>query len=185
MPYLRRLVPDLCHNVRQLPMTVVNMSHTYNRVRTEQTQSSNSNRTNADTSTNRGMSSARSASLLGIGSTEASTSEPLRDENRSAPHFVWTGRDQATDLTTGDKTTVAGVVSDKLFQRAKFVDRDNDLMYDEKDGSVCKFVTTSCNLQANIDISVWWKEARKWIPNNISRLRNDKNTAMKWAFLGK
>jgi hypothetical protein len=45
-------------------------------------------------------------------------------------------------------------------------------------------VTTNCNLQANIDVCTWWKEARKWIPTYISRLRNDKSTAMKWAFLG-
>jgi hypothetical protein len=44
---------------------------------------------------------------------------------------------------------------DKLFQKAKFVDCDFDLGYDEKDGTICKFATTSCNLQANIDISTW------------------------------
>jgi hypothetical protein len=72
-----------------------------------------------------------------------------------------------------------------LFQKVKFVNRDFDLGYDETDGTICKFVTTNCNLQANIDVCTWWKEARKWIPPTyISRLRNDKSTAMKWAFLG-
>jgi hypothetical protein len=56
-------------------------------------------------------------------------------------------------------------------------------MNDEKKGSLCKFVTMFCNLQANIDVGNWWKQARKWIPTNISRLHNDKITAMKWAFL--
>jgi hypothetical protein len=46
----------------------------------------------------------------------------------------------------GEKRTVAGVLADKLFQRAKFVDHSTDLMYDEKDGSICRFATTSCNL---------------------------------------
>jgi hypothetical protein len=45
-------------------------------------------------------------------------------------------------------------------------------------------VTSNCNLQANIDVCTWWKEAHKWIPTDMSGLRNDKSTAMKWAFLG-
>jgi hypothetical protein len=44
-------------------------------------------------------------------------------------------------------------------------------------------MSTNCNLQANIDVCTWWKEACKWIPTYISCLRNDKSTAMKWAFL--
>jgi hypothetical protein len=86
--------------------------------------------------------------------------------------------------TTGDRTTVARLVADKLFQQAKFVDRVFDLGYDETEGSICKFVTTYCNLQANIDVCTWWKEGRKWIPTYLSCLRNDKSTAMKWDFLG-
>jgi hypothetical protein len=102
-----------------------------------------------------------------------------------APRYVWTSRENANHPITGDKTIVAWVVADKLFQRAKFVDRNTNLMYDEKDGStICKFVTTSCHLQADIDISTWCKQACKWIPINISWLCNDKTTAMKWAFLG-
>jgi hypothetical protein len=99
--------------------------------------------------------------------------------------MLWEARENTNRPTTGDRTTVAGVVvADKLFQKAKFVDRDFDLGYNETKGSICKFVTTYCNLQANIDVCTWWKEARKWIPTYISRLRNDKSTAMKWAFLG-
>jgi hypothetical protein len=89
----------------------------------------------------------------------------------------------ATRTTTGDMTTVAGVVADKLFQKAKFVDHDFDLGYDETEGSICKFVTTFCNLQASIDVCTWWKEACKWIPTYISCLHIDKSKTMKWAFL--
>jgi hypothetical protein len=80
-----------------------------------------------------------------------------------------------------------GIVADKLFQKEKFVDRNFDLGYDETEGSTCKFVNTYyyCNLQANIDVCTRWKEARKWILTYISRsLRNNKSTAMEWAFLG-
>ena len=150
-------------------------------------QSSQKDRcSNADTPSTKGMSSSgRSASLGGVESQTASTVEREPDDANSKPSFVeWEARENANRPTTGDRTTVAGVVADKLFQKAKFVDRDFDLGYDVTEGSICKFVTTYCNLQANIDVNTWWKEARKWIPTYISRLRNDKSTAMKWAFLG-
>jgi hypothetical protein len=50
----------------------------------------------------------------------------------------------------------AGVVADKSFQKAKFVDRNFDLGYDVTEGSICKFVTIYCNLQANIDVGTWF-----------------------------
>ena len=131
------------------------------------------------------MSSGRSASLPEDESPTESLAEREGDKNSSKPSYVvWEDRENANRPITGDKTTVAGVVADKLFQRAKFVDRNTDLMYDESEGTICKFLTTSCNLQANTNISTWWKQAHKWSPTYISRLRNDKSTAMKWAFLG-
>ncbi len=143
-------------------------------------------RCNVDTPSTKGMSSSgRSASLGGVESQTASAVEREAEDANSKPSYVeWEAREMATRTTTGDRTTVAGVVADKLFQKAKFVDRDFDLGYDEREGSICKFVTTYCNLQASIDVCTWWKEARKWIPTYISRIRNDKSTAMKWAFLG-
>ena len=141
--------------------------------------------TSVQTESTVGMSSQHSASLVGVGlSSSSAGDEGEGDETNSKPSNIWEVRDSANQRTTGDKTTVAGVVADKLFQRAKFVDRHNELMYDEREGSICKFVTDNCNLQADINRSKWWKQARKWIPANISRLRNDKSTAMKWAFLG-
>ena len=131
------------------------------------------------------MSSQHSASLQEVGlSTLSAGDVGDGEETNSKPGNIWEERDNANQRTTGDKTTVAGVVAGKLFQRAKFVDRHNDLMYDEGEGSICKFVTNNCNLQADINKSDWWKQAREWIPTNISRLRNDKSTAMKWAFMG-
>jgi hypothetical protein len=57
-------------------------------------------------------------------------------------------------------------------------------MYDEEDGSIWKFATTPCNLQATNNISTWWKPARKWIPTNLSWLHNNKSMGIKWDFLG-
>ena len=131
------------------------------------------------------MLSQHSASLQEVGlSTLSAGDVGDGEETNSKPGNIWEERDNANQWTTGDKTTVAGVVAGKLYQRAKFADRHNDLMYGEGEGSICKFVTNNCDLQADINKSEWWKQARKWIPTNISHLRNDKSTAMKWAFLG-
>jgi hypothetical protein len=121
-------------------------------------------RSNADTASTKGMSSnGRSASLGGVESqTEPANERETEDTTSSKPSFVvWGERENASRPTTGDKTTVAGVVADKLFQKAKFVNRDFDLGYDETDGTICTFVTTNCNLLANIDVFTWWKEVRK------------------------
>jgi hypothetical protein len=142
---------------------------------------------NADTASTKGMSSSvRSALLGGVESQTESANERETEDTSSKPSFVaWGERENTSRPMTVHKTTVAGVVADKLFQKAKFVYRDFDLGYDETDEAICKFVTTNCNLQANIDVCTWWKEAGKWIPTYISHLRNDKSTAMKWDFLGR
>jgi hypothetical protein len=79
-------------------------------------------RSNADTPSTKGMSSSgRSASLGGV---ESQTRE-AEDANSKPSYVEWEAREMATSTTTGDRTTVAGVVADKLFQKAKFVDRWN------------------------------------------------------------
>jgi hypothetical protein len=70
--------------------------------------------------------SGRSASLGGVESQTASAVEREAEDANSKPSYVeWEAREMATSTTTGDRTTVAGVVADKLFQKAKFVDRWN------------------------------------------------------------
>jgi hypothetical protein len=49
------------------------------------------------------------------------------DASSKASYVEWEARENANRPTTGDRTTVAGVVADKLFQKAKFIDRDFDL----------------------------------------------------------
>jgi hypothetical protein len=88
----------------------------------------------------------------------ASAAEHEGDDNNGTPRYVWTSCGNANHPTAGDKITVAGVAAevaaDKFFHGAKFVDCDTGLMYDEKErGHICKFITTSCNLEADIDIS--------------------------------
>jgi hypothetical protein len=92
-------------------------------------------RCNADTPSTKGMSSSgRSASLGGVKLQTASEVEREAEDANSKPSYVeWEAREMTTRTTTGDRTTVAGVVADKLFQKAKFVDPDVDLGFDETD----------------------------------------------------
>jgi hypothetical protein len=71
----------------------------------------------------RGMSSRRSASLQGMGSTKASPAVGEGEDINSTPKYAWTSQDNDNHPTTDNKTTVAGVVAGKLFHRAKFVDQ--------------------------------------------------------------
>ena len=122
-----------------------NAHTTTNRVVSGERSDGSERSSSMQTNSTIGMSSGRSASLQGVGSSTASVGDRGgEDTNNSAPSNIWELRDNSNQPTTGDKTTVAGVVADNLFPRAKFVDRDTDLMYDERDGSVCKFVTTLC-----------------------------------------
>ena len=77
--------------------------------------------TSVQTESTVGMSSQHSASLTGVGlSSSLAGDEDEGEETNSKPSNIWEVRDNANQQTTGDKITVAGVVADKLFQRAKF-----------------------------------------------------------------
>jgi hypothetical protein len=99
-------------------------------------------------------SSGRSASLGGVESQTASAVEREAEDANSKPNYVeWEARETSTHTTTGDRTSVAGVVADKLFQKAKFVDRDFDLGFDETEGSICKFITTYCLVERGFPLT--------------------------------
>jgi hypothetical protein len=108
------------------------------------------------------------------------------NENGSKPSNVWCdGHDSMTVAESADKTTVTLVVTQQVFPMSKFLDRDTELMFSDKKQSICQFVLERCNLHADISQRHWWKTAQKNVTQTISRLRNDRNTAMKWAMLGK
>jgi hypothetical protein len=50
---------------------------------------------------------------------------------------------------------------------------------------ICQCVIRRCNLHSDISLPNWWKQVHKFVSQAINRLRNDRNTAMKWATLGK
>jgi len=95
--------------------------------------------------------------------------------------------DESLTVSTGpvDTTVINMVVADDFFPEVKFVARDDDLAWDDDKASFCQFFIDSCKVPAEIDLKEWWKLARTAIMHAMSQTRNDRNTAVKNAFLGK
>ena len=139
-------------------------------------------------------SESRSASIRGLGlvsplvnKSSAYTDDQEEDDtdaSRSKPSHVWCGNHALTPESMGDRTTVNLVVTAEVFSKVKFVDRDTDLAFTENKKSICQFVISRCNLHADIIITDWWKQVQKYVAQTITRLRNDRNTAMMWAVVG-
>jgi hypothetical protein len=131
----------------------------------------------------------KSASMHSRGFVSPNSKSSLGDEdeteNRSKPSHVWLDQHTVMDISTGYQTTVNLVVTDTVFAKVKFVDRDTDLVFSNEKRSICQFVIGRCNLHTDISPNEWWKHSQKYVAQTINRLRNDQNTAMKWAMLGK
>jgi hypothetical protein len=105
--------------------------------------------------------------------------------NGSKPGNVWCNKHKLTSTSTGDQATVNLVVADRVFPKVKFVDRDTQLMFSHDKHSICQYVIRHCNLHSDIALPNWWKQVHIFVSQAINRLHNDRNTAMKWATLGK
>jgi hypothetical protein len=107
-------------------------------------------------------------------------------ENGSKPSNVWCeGIGSITSAQSADKSTVTLVVIKEVFPMAKFLHKDRELMFSRDKRSICQFVLERCNLHVDISQPNYWRSAKKFVTQTINRLRNDRNTAMKWAMLGK
>jgi hypothetical protein len=107
-------------------------------------------------------------------------------ETGSKPNHVWLEQHTLIDIfITRDLTTVNLVVGDAVLPKMKFVDRYTQLVFSNANNSVCQFVIMPCNLHTDISPNEWWKHTQKYANQTINRLRNDQNTAMKWAMLGR
>jgi hypothetical protein len=130
--------------------------------------------------------SMRSTSYISPSSNKSSlVDEEIDTANGSKPSNVFCKQEKWTATSTGDQTTVNLVVTERVFPKIKFVDRDTQLMFSNDKHSICQFVIRRCNVHSDISLPNWWKHVQKFVSQAINRLRNDRNTAMKWATLGK
>ena len=61
----------------------------------------------------------------------------------------------------------------------------SELKFDRDKKSICHFVIKGLHVPHDDNIQEWWRQASKWVGLAITRVRNDCNTALKWAFFGK
>jgi hypothetical protein len=106
------------------------------------------------------------------------------DLHESTPGTVWCLQHDVIP-GSGDQTTVNAVVTGNVFPKVKFVDKDTELMYSTDKKSICQYIIRRCNLQPEVNEAQWWRSVHKYVGQTINRLRNDRNTAMKCAMLGK
>jgi len=90
-----------------------------------------------------------------------------------------------TDVSNMDKTVIQLVVTDEFFPEVKFVDKEDDLAWDESKDSFCQFFISKCHVPADVNKKDWWKSTKKIILFTMSQTRNDRTTAVKNAFVGK
>jgi hypothetical protein len=86
----------------------------------------------------------------------------------------------------GDKVAVCSLVVKRLFPHVKFVcDPLIELAYSDDAKSICGVVRAECAPPANVSVTKWWENARRWIGRQITILRSSKTTQLKWSFMGK
>ena len=77
-------------------------------------------------------------------------------------------------------------MTDILFPEVKFLDLNADLYYsDTEEHCICKLVFSNINYSGMESKTQWWEEVRRWIHKYMAQLRNDRNNAVKNAFLSK
>ena len=96
------------------------------------------------------------------------------------------GRSSATENERHMMVAVKSFVGGNLFAKLKFItNKDVSLRYDTNEKSICGIVIDGCGLNPKNELNEWWAVASKWVWEELMRIRNDKNSALKLAFHGK
>jgi hypothetical protein len=93
---------------------------------------------------------------------EEETGEDDDTANGSKLSNVFCKQHKWTATSTGDQTTVNLVVTEMVFPKIKFVDRDTQLMFSHEKNSICQYVIRRCNLHSDISLPNWWKHVHKF-----------------------
>ena len=76
------------------------------------------------------------------------------------------------------------VLANNLFPRIKFLDKTKDLEFSMEEGTICHYLFHMCQLKYDVErMEYIWEKARKWVLSSITRLRSEKCTTIRNAFL--
>jgi hypothetical protein len=87
----------------------------------------------------------------------------------SKPSNVFCKQHKWTATSAGDQTTVYLVMTEMVFPKIRFVDRDTQLMFSDEKNSICQYVIRRCNLHSDISLANWWKHVHKFVSQAINR----------------
>jgi len=93
-----------------------------------------------------------------------------------------------TGIQTDDmlsKSSISYVVTDKFFPQVKFVNKQVQMAWNTDPNSFCQFFISKLHVPVEIDQRTWWSSASKIICSVLCQTRNDRTTAVKYAFVGK
>jgi len=93
-----------------------------------------------------------------------------------------------TDIHTDDmidKGSISTLVTDKFFPQVKFVNKQVQMAWSTDPNSFCQFFISKLHVPVEIDQRTWWSSASKIICSVLCQTRNDRTTAVKYAFVGK
>ena len=114
------------------------------------------------------------------------TADTATPTHMSTPRDIWFAQSDTGPTRKSDETAVSYFVSVRLFPRCKFIlNKVSELKFDWDKKSICHFVIKGLHVPHDDNIQEWWRQASKWVGLAITRVRNDRNTALKWAFFGK
>ena len=83
------------------------------------------------------------------------------------------------------KSSISYVVTDKFFPQVKFVNKQVQMAWNTDPNSFCQFFISKLHVPVEIDQRTWWSSASKIICSVLCQTRNDRTTAVKYAFVGK
>ena len=130
----------------------------------KESSSSNTSPTTLGVATLSRSASRRSTSLVppNVKPTSLIEGETLGEDNDTAngskPSNAWCNRHRLTATSTGDQTTVNVVLTEKVFPKIQFVDRETQLMFSDDKHLICQFVIWRCNIHSDISLPNWWKQ---------------------------
>ena len=83
------------------------------------------------------------------------------------------------------KDLITEIVVQKFFPEVKFVNKQFEMGWDDSPQSFCQFFIVNCNVPPEAGHRSWWAMASRVVSAVLCQTRNDRTTAVKYAFVGK
>ena len=83
-----------------------------------------------------------------------------------------------------NKEAISIVVTDRFFPEVKFVNKQFEMAWDDDPNSFCQFFISNLHVPVEVGHKSWWAAASRIVSAVLCQTRNDRITAVKFAFVG-